>query len=124
MRRRAATDDLERERHVILAWDARHVALDFRVQLRPVLEVFFLLRRSRRRVRNFAAFDDSLAGGCCADGAKLEKGPGLRAVISNIPVRCAQDLPQTCEVRFAARHAWGLRSRSGRNLGPDWQCRE
>src|SRR5688572_18046983 len=60
-----ALDDLERIGHVVRARDARHVALGFRIALRPAGAKLLTLLQRRRRVGNHAVgriHDDALAG--------------------------------------------------------------
>src|SRR5205823_5772648 len=92
------------KRYISGARHARHVTLGFRILLRPLGGIFLLLRQRRRLIRNLLAIsDNALSGGNRADSAKLPERPGLRGMILKIPVRCAEGLPDSSQVRLAIR---------------------
>ena len=108
-------DDLERERHVGRARNARHVALDLRVAIDPVLAVLVALGGGFGFVRDLAAFHNAHAARHGPDGAKLQhRDVGQRSVGAiaelqrvaghvalHVVVGGADGLPDAIEIGFA-----------------------
>jgi hypothetical protein len=110
-----ALHDLEGIRHVGRARDPRHVALGFRVRLRPVLPVRLALLQRLRLVRNRAALDNALARWDRTDGAELPEGCGLSRVIFDVPVGAGDRLVDPVHV--------GMTSNSRRTRNGCLRCR-
>src|SRR5262249_7373953 len=115
-------DDLEREAHVVGARDAGHVALDLRVELHTIFEILLLPGGGFHRVGNFAAFDDALSGWHGCNGSELIEGASCSAVVADVPIGCAEGLPEAGEVGFAVGHTGDLLGGAGGGLGYCRRC--
>ena len=113
-------NDLKRVRHIHGARDTRQIAFDFRIQVHPIGEVFFLLLERLGLVRNRTAFNDAKPGSNGEFRAELPEWAGSRSMAFDVPICRVHGLPDTVQVWFAilcARCSIGGRL-SGRRCRP------
>src|SRR5262249_34180743 len=92
--------DLKRIALIGGAWDARHVALDFRVACQPVCPVFVSFGQRFRPVRNLPALNDTHSRGHAERGTQRRHRSLTRGVVLDIPIRGIEGLPDSAQIGF------------------------